>query len=144
MEFYAKSFNELSAKEVYEILKSRMEIFLLEQNIVCQDMDDVDYVSTHCFFCDEKRIIAYLRSFLSEDKKSVIIGRVLTLLHNKGIGSSLMKKSLEEIKKRYPCTKVSVHAQKQAVGFYEKLGFEIDSDEFLEEGVVHVTMERDI
>jgi len=138
-----KSFSELSLEELYEIIKSRSEIFLLEQNIVCQDLDDVDYNSVHCFFYDDKRVIAYLRAF-ALDNDTVTIGRVLTLEHRKGLGSELMKKSIEEIQKRFQCKKISLHAQKQAVEFYKKLGFHITSDEFLEEGVVHVTMEMEI
>lgn len=143
MDFIVKSFSELSLVELYEIIKSRSEIFLLEQNIVCQDLDDVDYDSVHCFFFDGKRVTAYLRAFTS-DKDTVTIGRVLTLEHRKGLGSELMKISMEEIQKRFQCKKISLHAQKQAVEFYRKLGFHITSDEFLEEGVIHVTMEIEI
>lgn len=142
MEFISKNFSELSASELYEIVKSRAEVFLLEQKIICQDLDDVDYKSLHCFFTDGRRVAAYLRAFCSgEDKGVVTVGRVLTLEHRKGLGSQLMKKSIEEIKKHFVCKKISVHAQKQAIGFYEKMGFCTVSDEFLEEGVVHVTME---
>ncbi len=140
MKFIVKSFSELSLTELYEIIKSRSEIFLLEQNIICQDLDDTDYNSIHCFFVDGKRVTAYLRAFCS-DKDVVTIGRVLTLEHGKGLGSELMKRSMAEIRKRFRCKKISVHAQKQAVEFYKKLGFHVVSDEFLEEGVIHVTME---
>ena len=140
MQFIAKKFNELSTSELYEIVKSRAEIFLLEQNIICQDMDDKDYDSLHCFFTDDKRVIAYLRAFGSGDN-AVTIGRVLTLEHGNGLGSELMRKSIEKIKKHFSCNKIIVHAQKQAVGFYEKMGFSIVSDEYLEEGIVHLTME---
>lgn len=140
MNFYVKKFSELSLKELYEIIKSRSEVFLLEQNIVCQDLDDVDYESLHCFFSDGKRVEAYLRAFCSGEDVATI-GRVLTLEHGKGLGSELMRRSIPEIKKLFGCKKISVHAQKQAIGFYEKMGFSIVSDEFLEEGVVHVTME---
>ncbi len=142
MGFISKKFCELSAAEVYEIIKSRSEIFLLEQGIVCQDLDDVDYDSLHCFFWDGKRVAAYLRAFESLEAAGVVtVGRVLTLNHRNGMGSELMKRSIEEIKKNFACDKISVHAQKQAVGFYEKMGFRTVSDEFLEEGIVHVTME---
>ena len=143
MNFIVKSFSELTLTELYEIIKSRAEIFLLEQNIICQDLDDTDYESLHCFFFDGKRVTAYLRAFSSESDV-VTIGRVLTLEHGKGLGGELMKRSIEEIKKRFVCKKISMHAQKHAVGFYEKLGFCTVSDEFLEAGVVHVTMEMEV
>lgn len=141
MEFFAKKFSELSNIEVYEIIRSRTEVFLLEQNIICQDLDGVDYESLHCFFLDGKRVTAYLRAFKSEGD-TVIMGRVLTLKHGKGLGRELMEKSVEAVKEHFTCQKISVHAQKQAEGFYEKTGFKTVSGEFLEEGVVHVTMER--
>ncbi len=141
--FFAKSFSELSLWELYEIIKSRAQVFLLEQNIICQDLDDTDYNSIHCFFVSDKRVVAYLRAFSSE-KDVVTIGRVLTLEHGKGLGKELMKRSIEEIKKRFLCSRISLHAQKQAAGFYEKLGFKKVSDEFWEEGIVHITMECDI
>ena len=46
----AKHFNELTTKELYEILKARAAIFIMEQNIQYQDMDDIDYESLHCFY----------------------------------------------------------------------------------------------
>ncbi len=143
MNFFAKDFSELSLVELYEIIKSRSEIFLLEQNIICQDLDDIDYRSMHCFFFDGERVTAYLRAF-SSDEGVVTIGRVLTLEHRRGFGTELMKRSIAEIEKRFSCKKISMHAQKQAVEFYRKLGFFIVSDEFMEEGVVHVTMEKEL
>lgn len=140
MKFNVKTFSELSTDELYEILKSRAQIFLLEQGIVCQDLDDKDRESLHCFFTHENRVFAYLRAFRSGD--AVLIGRVLTLEHRAGLGSELMHKSIEEIKKHFGVSKMCVHAQKQAVGFYEKMGFVTVSDEYLEAGVVHVNMEK--
>lgn len=145
MNFVAKKFEELTTTELYEIMKSRAEVFLLEQRIICQDLDDVDYKSMHFFINDGKRVTAYLRAFYSDEEKGIVaVGRVLTLEHKKGMGSQLMKKSIEEIKKYFSCNIISVHAQKQAMGFYEKMGFRTVSGEFLEEGVVHVTMELNL
>ncbi len=143
MEFISKKFFELSTEELYEILKSRSQIFMLEQNIICLDMDDVDKVSLHCFFFGENRVKAYLRAF-SLDCDTVIIGRVLSLEHKKGIGKELMIKGIEEAKKHFKCKKICVYSQKQAVGFYEKMGFKIISDEYIKEGIVHVTMEKEL
>ena len=57
MKFISKKFKELTNVELYEILKSRAEIFLLEQNIVCQDMDDRDNESLHCFLLKMKGLL---------------------------------------------------------------------------------------
>lgn len=142
MQFIAKKFDELTAAQIYEILKSRSEIFMLEQNIRCLDMDDVDYKSRHCFFVENGRVSAYLRAFYrDEDKKVVKIGRVLTLHHGQGCGKELMRRSLADIKENLPCKKLYVEAQVQAAGFYEKMGFVITAKPFLEEGIPHVAME---
>ena len=143
MNFISKKFKELTTVELYEILKSRAEIFLLEQRIICQDLDNKDYDSLHCYFSDGERVIAYLRAFCSGDGV-VTIGRVLTLEHKKGLGSELMQKSIGAVKKEFDCKKIAVHAQKQAVGFYEKIGFHSVSGELLEEGIPHITMEMKI
>ena len=145
MKLTSKFFNELTAKEVYEIIKSRIEIFVLEQNIICQDLDDVDYDCLHCFFEEDGRVIACLRAFYTDEScETVKIGRVLTLHHGNGLGRKLMQDSLDAIKEKLPCKKLSINAQKYASGFYEKFGFKVTSDDFLEEGVVHVAMECEI
>lgn len=145
MNLVVKAFSELSASEVYEITKSRAKIFMLEQNIICLDQDDIDYISLHCFFTEGKRVAAYLRAFASQDDpRSVTVGRVLTLEHGKGTGTELMKKSIPEIKKHFGRDKITVHAQTRAVRFYEKLGFSTVSDEFFEAGIPHVIMETTI
>ena len=94
MQFIAKDFNELTTRELYEILKSRAEVFMLGQGIICQDMDDVDYKSHHIFLWENGRAAAYMRAFYkSED--DVRIGRVLALNKRQGVGSQLMKNALE-------------------------------------------------
>lgn len=145
MNLIAKKFEELDIAELYEILKARTEIFIMEQNIHYQDMDNVDYKSLHCFFMEENKVIAYLRAFYQEDNNDIVrICRVLTLRHGNEIGRELMEKSIVAIKEKMKCKKISMDAQKHAVGFYEKFGFQVVSDDFLEEGVVHVVMELEL
>ncbi len=145
MNLVAKRFNELNAKELYEILKARAEVFIMEQSILYQDMDNVDYESLHCFFLEDEKVIAYLRAFNKKDSSDVVrIGRVLTINHGRGIGKELMNKSLPVIKEKMNCKKISMDAQTHAIGFYEKFGFKVVSDEFLEEGIMHVVMEREV
>lgn len=143
MQFIAKEFNELSKRELYEILKSRSQIFIVENNMRCLDMDGEDYNALHCFLWENDSVIAYLRA-IALNNNEVKIGRVLTLNHGIGLGREIMDKSINEIKKRFGCKKIILHSQLSAKGFYEKLGFKTTSGEYLEENVLHVSMEKDI
>lgn len=139
MEFIAKEFNELKPNELYEILKSRTEVFLLEQRIVCQDMDDVDYDSLHLFLWKNNRVIAYLRLFRIENN-NLKIGRVLSIEHKKGLGRILMQNTLKYIKDNISYHNIYLDAQVQAIGYYEKFGFKVISEEFLDEGISYKKM----
>lgn len=140
MNFIAKNFNELTTVELYEILKVRSQIFNVELKMNCQDMDGVDFKATHFYIEQDGKIVAYLRAYYV-DKTTVRIGRVLTLERGKGMGVEIMNKSIDYIKQNIPCKTICLDSQKHAIGFYEKFGFKTVSDEFLEEGVLHVKME---
>ncbi len=139
MNFKVKFFNELTAYELYEIVRSRTEIFLLEQKIICQDFDGVDYESLHCFIEDRGRVVAYLRAFRKEGDV-IKIGRVLSLRHGIGLGRKLMEESIPKIKEKLGNGDIMIHAQEYAAGFYEKFGFIPCSSVFMEEGIAHIAM----
>lgn len=142
MKYIIKKFEELTTTELYEILKLRSEIFVVEQNCVYQDLDNIDYQSLHIFFEENQNVFAYLRIYPKRGETDVVqIGRVVTLKHRTGSGSALMEKGIQTIKDTMNYKKIYIVAQKQAIGFYEKFGFIVTSDEFLEDGIPHVAME---
>ncbi len=141
MEFCAKFFNELTLSELYEIVRARTEVFLMEQKIICRDFDGEDYNCLHCFIMDNGKVLAYLRAF-SKDNNTVKIGRVLSVRHGEGLGRDLMQRATPCIKEKLKCNKIILNAQKHAQGFYEKLGYVATSSVFSEEGILHVAMER--
>lgn len=143
MQFISKYFDELSTKELYEIIKARMEIFVVEQNCKYQDLDDVDFKALHVFCLDESgKAAAYLRAFrLDDEPNTVRIGRVLTLEHGKGLGGKLLSYALETIKEKMQPEKIYVESQCHAIGFYEREGFKICTEEFLDVGIPHKGME---
>ena len=57
MDFYVKPFDALSGAEVYEILKARSAVFMMEQEIRYLDIDDIDYRSLHCFMMEEGKVV---------------------------------------------------------------------------------------
>lgn len=145
MELIVKKFNELTTTELYEILSSRADIFITERNIHYNDLDRIDYNSYHFFFLDNKKVTAYLRAFYENDNKERLrIGRVLTRNHGNGVGKKLLTDTLKYIKENIECKIICMDAQKHAIGFYEKFGFKVTSDEFVEEGIIHVKMELEI
>ena len=143
MTFCSKFFDELEAWEIYEILRSRCAVFTVEQGIVCQEIDGVDYDALHCFMTENGSVVAYLRAYRDNtDPDTVRIGRALTTVRNAGYGRSLMEMSLDAINEKMKPVRLALHSQTHACGFYEKFGFEKCSEEFLEENVPHVEMMR--
>ena len=138
----SKFFSELTAREVYEIVRARQEIFLMEQRIVCRDFDGVDYDALHCFIERDGKVCAYLRAYKSDE--GVKIGRVLTIPHGVGLGKRLMEAAMPKIKEAFGADEIILHSQIQAEGFYEKLGFKRVGEVFLEEGIEHITMRASV
>ena len=144
MELIVKHFDELSTTELYEILKTRFEIFVTEQECIYQDLDDKDQDAIHVFcYNDAGRVAGGLRVFMRDAKNGVAqIGRVVTLEHGKGIGGKILQKGVEVAKKSFNAKKIYLEAQVYAIGYYAKEGFEVVSDEFMEDGIPHVKMEK--
>ena len=141
MNLVTKYFNELTTTELYELLKSRAEIFVVEQNCIYQDLDDKDYHSLHIFYEENGKIVAYLRAFEKDTTtRTIQIGRVLTLNHGMGLGGQLLKEGITQIREKLNPSTIYIEAQCYATGFYEREGFVISSEEFLEDGIPHVEM----
>ena len=140
MELRVKHFNELTVCELYEILRAREEILVLEKGMTCRDIDGDDYNCLHIFFENGGKLAAYLRAQGLDDGR-VKIGRVLTLTHGLGLGRALMSGAVSVIRERMEAKKVLVHAQCDAVPYYTKMGFIPISGEYVEEGVPHISME---
>ena len=104
-----------------------------------QDLDGIDYESLHVFAEEGGKVTAYLRAFY-KDEDTVQMGRVLTLRHGEGLGGKLLREGIAQIRARMHPAKICIDAQCYATGFYEREGFRICSEEFLEDGIPHVRM----
>lgn len=139
MQMKSKLFHELRTNELYEILKARAEIFVVEQNCVYQDLDGKDINSLHVFHEEDRKVTAYLRAFMKDDETAQM-GRVLTLNHGTGLGGRLLKEGIKEIREKLRPKRIYIESQCHAIGFYEREGFRVCSEEFLEDGIPHVQM----
>ena len=137
-----KHFSTLTPEEFYDIAQVREKVFLLEQNIVCQDFDGVDKDAVHITLKEDGRILAYLRLF--NDGRDTIIGRVLTTERGRGFGLRIMSAAEQAAREYYPSHRIILHSQTHAVPFYEKCGYVVISKEFLDEGVPHKMMAKNL
>lgn len=143
MNFKIKKFGELTPDELYEILRIRNEVFVIEQTCIFQDCDQKDQKSYHLFSIDNGKIIAYLRILEKGVSYSEIsIGRVLVdkKYRGKGLARDILLKSLDFIENDLNEKEIRISAQKYLVDFYESLGFSIASDVYLEDGIPHIDM----
>lgn len=146
MEFKIKLFNELTNEELYEINKSRFEVFVEEQKITEQEFDDIDKVCYHLFATAHGRVVAYCR-IIPEGITYIqpSIGRVLVLkdYRKKALAEKMMKIALEFITENLKGSSIIISAQQYIVPLYEKLGFKKISDIYMEVSIPHVKMKRD-
>ncbi len=139
MELVVKKFDELNIHELYEILRVRQEVFVVEQECAYLDADGVDQDAIHVFLRDETGIKAYLRVF-ERDERTAQIGRMLTTQRGGGFGGALLKEGIRIAKGMLNKEAVYIEAQTYAIGFYAREGFRVVSEEFLEDGIPHVKM----
>lgn len=142
MELLIKKFDELSTKELYEILKLRVDVFVVEQKCPYPEIDGIDYNSIHVYYKNGDDIVSYLRIYEDkEDKDTVHIGRVISKYRKKGLGKLVMNAAIDKIKNLKKYKKINLFGQVYATEFYEKLGFKTVGESFLEDGIPHVKME---
>ena len=139
MECIVKTFDELTAREVYEILQVRTAVFVVEQTCPYQEVDGVDYDAYHVYLRDDRGIRAYLRAF-RKDATTVQLGRVMTLDRGKGLGMEVLKAGIRTVRERMGAEKIFIVAQTYTIDFYGKVGFRVTGEEFLEDGIPHVPM----
>ncbi|HRX12363.1 MAG TPA: GNAT family N-acetyltransferase [Draconibacterium sp.] len=143
MKFEFKPFAGLSNDELYEILQLRAEIFVVEQNCVYNDLDELDKLAVHQFLKKNGEIVAYSRLLKPGSRFSEYsIGRVVVKQSERGtgLGIELMNYAKDYILNEWKAAKIKISAQKYLRKFYEDLGFEVVTDEYLEDGIPHFGM----
>lgn len=143
MKCLIKRFDELTINELYDILQLRSAVFVVEQNCVYQDIDGTDRSSVHVIGYDEDGLGAYLRVFENADGNAQI-GRVIAVKRGCGYGKEILKKGIHAAEEYFSGNKIVLEAQVYAIGFYEKEGFEVVSEPFDEDGIMHVRMEKNV
>jgi ElaA protein len=136
-------FETLTAAELYELMRFRQNIFVVEQCSPYPDLDGLDQGAWHLAarFADE--LAGYLRLIpIAGPPALVRIGRVAVSPHRRrcGIGRTLMQEALGFSCDRYPLRPIGLGAQVHLVSFYESFGFAATSEPYDDFGVAHVDM----
>ena len=146
MVWYLKKYKDLTLNEFHDILKLRINVFVVEQDCPYPELDGKDKLAYHFFAFAENnpsQIIAYTRIFKPGDYyKEAAIGRVVVHpdFRKDGLGYQLMKESIYQIKALFQTKKIKIGAQTYLKEFYESLGFKKIGKDYIEDGIPHIYM----
>ena len=137
-----KPYNELSKDQFFDILKLRIEIFVVEQCCYYQELDHKDKEAFHISIYNDGIIVAVGRIIPDHINKEVKIGRIAVKMEyrKKGVATSLMNDIMNFIAMNFPEFSILLSAQTYLLKFYQSYGFKEVGDNYLEDGIEHINM----
>lgn len=139
-----RRFDALSTVELYQMLRLRSEVFVVEQNCVYQDIDGKDTKSIHLFGEFEGEMVAYARLFKPGDYfDAASIGRVVVKekFRDRKWGHDLMREAIGALAEIGE-TAITISAQLYLKKFYESHGFIAVGEDYLEDDIPHIEMRK--
>lgn len=141
MELAVKTFQELTADELYELLRLRAEVFVVEQTCVYQDLDGKDQAALHLLLREGETLQAYARVLPAGTAfPTAGLGRVCTRSRGRGLGRAVVAAGIRAAREKLGAEEITIEAQSYVRGLYESFGFRQSSEEFLEDGIPHIQM----
>lgn len=143
MQIRTKNFSELTTLEYHCLMEIRVAVFVVEQECPYQEVDAIDLDAIHLWFADETgTVLAYARIY--QEAKSLHFGRVLVAKEMRGqrLGERLITEVMTFIEKNYPLQPIKISAQAHLQDFYGAFGFQAVSNEYLEDGIPHLDMQK--
>lgn len=140
MDLTVKTINEMTTIEFLNIAKERIKVFVVEQNCPYQEVDDEDVLAYHVCLKKGEKPIAYTR--IINHIEDVTFGRVLVVKDQRGkkLGETIVAKTIEVIKTKFPNKEIRISAQHYLVEFYQSFGFRAISEVYLEDNIPHIDM----
>lgn len=136
-------FDELTAAELYERLKLRVDVFVVEQNCPYPELDGLDQESAHLSYTEDGKVLAYARLVPGGLKYDIpSIGRVIVRqeARGRGLAKELMHKCIDFIFAEWQPEAIQLQGQVYLKDFYQSFGFEPISAEYDEDGIPHLDM----
>lgn len=141
-----KSFKQLHLDELYDLLKLRIDVFVVEQTCYYSDLDNLDRhpETLHIFCYQNNKMTAYLRILAKEQsyKDHPAIGRVIidSSARGTGLGHQLIAKAIEVCQQVFPNQIIKISAQEHLERFYNQHDFSKCSEMYMEDGIPHISM----
>ena len=139
-------FDQLTPRQVHDLYRLRIEVFVLEQNCPFQDVDGADPSCWHLLGTRSgEDLLAYCRLVPAGVKfAEPSIGRVITALSERrtGLGKALMREAVTRAEALWPGQAIRIGAQAHLERFYNEFGFEKASEPYMEDGIPHIEMLR--
>jgi ElaA protein len=138
-----KPFDQLSLTELYELLRLRSEVFVVEQNCVFIDQDNKDQKCHHLLLYANGELAAYSRIVPAGiSYPEVSIGRVVTSpqFRGTGLGRQIMELAIKSCYEIFGPINIRIGAQYYALKFYGSLGFVQEGEIYDEDGIDHIEM----
>ena len=142
--WYWRSFDELTTEQLYDLLQLRQAVFVVEQQCIYLDIDGVDKNCLHLLAYVDNKLSAYLRVIPADlhDSGHIAIGRVLSKTESRGSGIALklMLQTMEYLQQHFPNQTIQLAAQCYLKKFYQKFGFTSIGEPYDEDGIMHIDM----
>lgn len=138
-----KPFAEIATAELYQIIKARIDVFVIEQECPYTELDNCDQQAVHLWLKDDREIAAYARLLPQQTTfPEASIGRVLVANNYRGRGyaNEIMQQAIAHLTDEWEETVIKIQAQTYLQMFYASHGFEQISDAYLEDGIPHIDM----
>ncbi len=135
-----RDFNQF-AKVIY----LRTIVYIVEQNCPYEEeFDNTDNDAVHYLGTIEDAPVTTCRVIV--ESAAAKIGRIVTAkeFRNQGYASRLLNHVISDIKTQGKIALIKMSAQDHAMGLYNKLGFEVYGDGYIEAGIPHHMMKMDI
>ena len=143
LEWQILTFDELGAARLYAILRLRQAVFVVEQQSIYQDLDNLDQQAMHMIGSADGEIAAYLRCLapgLSYPESSM--GRIIVspAMRGRDLGRDLVQRGIDYNLAQWPDSAIRINAQSYLQAFYASMGFVAEGEEYMEDGIPHRQM----
>lgn len=140
---FKKRFDELTTTELYQLLRLRAKVFVVEQGQPYLDLDNYDYDSLHFFIKESDEIVSYLRILpITYYDDALAIGRVVSdpAVRHKGYMRLLLTEAIHHLKTHYPGQTLIIGAQEYLLDYYRSFGLVSYGERYYEDNLPHFKM----